>query len=68
MSIFKDDKGKHSFIRVIGFMGFIIGVILVIFGLIGWFTKLENAVTIITVAVGLITAIIGLKAWQKTSE
>jgi hypothetical protein len=67
-TIFRDDKLNLSYIRVAGFIALIFAISIGICGIIGYFNKLNDSILLITSAETLITVILGIKAWQKTSE
>lgn len=66
--MFKDEKGKVSFMRVASFIGLLLGVAESVIGMIGFLVKIDGAIIVIGSSQALITLILGAKAWQKKSE
>ncbi len=66
--MFKDEKGKISFMRIGCGVGLLLGFIVGVFGIIGFMLDKFEAVTVIATSQGLIALVLGAKAWQKTSE
>jgi hypothetical protein len=67
-TIFTNDKGEPSFMRVSGFMALIFAIFVGLVGVIGFCFELKDSAILIAASEGLITFILGAKAWQKTSE
>ena len=66
--MFKDNKGKISFLRVASFIALITSVILCLAGIVGFFMQLSNSITVIATSEALIALVLGAKVWQKMSE
>jgi hypothetical protein len=67
-TIFTDSKGQASFLRVGGFIAIIFGVVIGLAGVFGFFFGVKDAAILIAASEGLITLVLGAKAWQKVSE
>ena len=66
--MFKDKNGKVSFLRVASMIALLTAVVLCIAGVIGFFMKLNDSITVIATSEALIALVLGAKAWQKMSE
>lgn len=68
MSIFQDDNGGWSAMRVISVCGAFIGMGGVIASIVAMFLKLQPAVGMAGIMAGIITTAMGLKWAQKHEE
>ena len=64
----QDGKGDLSSIRLSLIICLILGSIIIISGIIGWFLLLKDAVLMVGAGAGLITGTGIAKAWQSTAE
>ncbi len=68
MKLFQDANGDTSMIRVLAAIAFLIGAVVIGFGLKGWFGGLDGAPAIIGVGAGLAGGGSLLKMLQKKAE
>lgn len=68
MKLFQDKSGDTSMIRVLSFIGFIVGTGVIVTGLVGWGSGLPNAAIIIGTGAALAGGGELFKMLQKRSE
>lgn len=67
-SIFRDERGLLSMPHVTAFMSSATGVVFGAAGLAGFFLRIQDALMIVQIALGLVAAGAGLEGWQTHIE
>jgi hypothetical protein len=65
---YHDENGKPSTVRIIAMMGAILGIIISLGGLVGFFMRLTDSIQVIGLGVGVFGVSEFTKALQKRSE
>lgn len=68
MTIFQDDKGNTSMLRMMAFNGHVVGALVMLAGAVAAYLKVPAAGTIVTAGAGVFTACLGFKSLQKKAE
>ena len=68
MTLFKGPDGQTSMMRVLAFIGFIVGTGVIVTGLVGWGCGLEQAAVIIGMGVALAGGGELFKMMQRKAE
>ena len=68
MNLIDDKTGAPSSMRVAFLAAVVIGAVVVLWGLWGWWVVRPDAVQVMGIGAGLITFGLGAKAWQKQAE
>lgn len=68
MKWWQDDKGNTSQLRIISMMITVLGILVIVAGVVGFFLKYPEAMQVISVGAGLIGSAEFAKVFQKAFE
>jgi len=67
-SIFRDERGLLAMSHTTAFMASVMGAVTGVSGLAAFFLGYDDAITLVTTALGLVGAGAGLEGWQSHIE
>ncbi len=67
-SIFRDERGLLHMAHVTSFMSSVSGILVGAAGLVAFFLRMDGAVSVVQIGLGLVAAGAGLEGWQTHKE